>query len=114
MMRLLATLLLPLLMVSPAWSWSAPDHQAIAEAAQGHLNDRAKVALAAILFDTWGARERGNVAGRYPPAKVRATQRTLGGGTYLDREATPAYVDIFLSGKKCGAACKGNSATWEF
>ena len=52
MMPSLASLLLLLLMVSPAWSWSAPGHQAIAESAQGHLNDRAKAALAVILFDT--------------------------------------------------------------
>jgi len=254
--------------VSPAWSWSAPGHQAIAETAQGHLNDRAKSALAAVLFDTdtlppaalasvatwpddirhgfpktWTQEQRkeashfnqdhpGNAgwhfvnlplgaseyptdsladddplnksepgaqyctdigcgngfyvtirphAGDFPsgthevviiaegspvrictfnipfagsvesgvcdggdirlwvtrrfsqsdapilgefeerlgirglPAKVRVTQRTLEGGTYLDREATPAYVDFFPNGKECGAVvCKQDSATWEF
>lgn len=52
MMRSLATLILLLLTASPAWSWGGPGHQAIAEATQGHLNDRAKIALAAIILET--------------------------------------------------------------
>ena len=52
MTRSLAPLMLLLLTVSPAWSWGGPGHQAIAAAAQDHLDDRAKIALAAIIFET--------------------------------------------------------------
>jgi hypothetical protein len=56
--------------------------------------------------------ERLSVPGLSP--KVRVTQRTLEGGTYLDREATPTYEDVFPNGKECGAVCKQASARWDF
>jgi hypothetical protein len=48
------------------------------------------------------------------PSKVRVTQRTLGGASYLDREATPSYADVYPNGKECGAVCKQDGAVWEF
>jgi hypothetical protein len=48
------------------------------------------------------------------PARVRITQRLVGGETYLDREATPTYEDAYPNGKRCGVVCKQAGATWEF
>jgi hypothetical protein len=48
------------------------------------------------------------------PSKVRITQRTLQGGGYFDREATPTYQDAFPNGKACGAVCKQAGVSWDF
>jgi hypothetical protein len=48
------------------------------------------------------------------PARVRITQRVVGGAMYLDREATPTYENVYPNGRRCGAVCKQAGATWEF
>jgi hypothetical protein len=48
------------------------------------------------------------------PANVRVTQRLAGGPTYLERQATPSYQDVYPNGKDCGAVCKQAAADWDF
>jgi hypothetical protein len=48
------------------------------------------------------------------PAKVRITQTLAGGPTYLEREATPGYQDVYPNGRECGAVCKQAGADWDF
>ena len=47
-------------------------------------------------------------------AHVRITQRTIGGGKYLDQEVSATYAEVFPNGPRCGPVCKQAGVSWTF
>jgi hypothetical protein len=56
--------------------------------------------------------ERIHVPGTSP--RVRITQRTIGGATYLDRTVDATYEGAYPNGRACGEVCKQARVDWEF